>query len=600
MTCFALSTPAQDDCREGVNGRQPVGSFTYTWLNALLTTSIPKTLRYDFTVDASTAADNSTVGTLGVKTEIDQRILLQPEYVEGDRMIIESPSDAPFRFANLTRVRDTTADSNILTHDITADLQINGMLTENRYELVVEYGATFTNVRGLNDRCFIFTQVRVIINVENPVVPNSAPAFDPPTPRVLTVDHGTAANMNIGVPITATDPDGDTLTYSATPTRSDLWDVDATTGQFSTQAVIPNQTITDRFHLTATYPDGATASIGVTITVNTPANQAPVFGLPDPRVLRVESGTAAGTDIGLPITATDPDGDTLTYSANPGRSDLWDVDASTGQFTTQAVMPDAAITETFQLTASDGNGGTASIGVRITLFRTPTDPDPKPMPQPQQTLQLASLCETVTYSPQRFGTSTPHVFISAIEVQIDEGNRRTGRGIYSPVAIEIYVSPEEEYLDLNGWKLELGIPYTPHKAYPLTTENSEIVDNVVRIINEDVEGGIPMIDSGFAGTEMPAFSFRLSDPQGRHVDLTFSCYYQGNVFQKLSEMENPRLERLILGTPGRAVKPEDYSFQYGLLSQWHPANNPLGSALAAPPARRPGKTAAIWAEFRKQ
>ena len=119
----------------------------------------------------------------------------------------------------------------------------------------------------------------------------------------------------------------------------------------------------------------------------------------------------------------------------------------------------------------------------------------------------------------------------------------------------------------------------------------------MRIADEDVVGGIPMIDNGLTGTETPFFSYRLSDPQGRHINLTFSCYYQGNVFQKLSEMENPRLERLILGAPGKAFEPEDYSFQYGLLSQWHPANNALG---AAPPTRRPGKTAVIWAELRKR
>ena len=470
-------------------------------------------------------------------------------------------------------------------------------------------------------------------------VTNDPPFFDPPSTRVLRVNNGTAPSTNVGSPITATDPNGGTLTYSATPTRSDLWGVDSSTGQFSTQARIPNTAVTDTFQLIATDPQGATASINVTITINTTANDSPYFDPPGPIELRVAGGTARGIPIGDPIVAIDPDGDTITYGVDPislGYVWSWKIVDNKVQFSTTTSQrttagdlielsgpipnpsPVDSITVPVQITADDGNGGKGSIIVNLTLYRDTTNPGPtnpgptnpgptnpgttNPSPTP---IQLTStlfgpLCYTVTYNPQRFGPNTPHVFISAIEAQIDVGNRNTGVGIYSPVAIEIYVSPEEGRLDLDGWKLELGIPYTPHKEYPLTTENSVIVDNVVRITNEDVVGGIPMVDSGFTGTEMPFFSYRLSDPENRQIDLTFSCYYQGNVFQKLSEMENPRLERLILGTPGRAVKPEDYSFQYGLLSQWHPANNPLGSALAAPPARRPGKTAAIWAEFRKQ
>ena len=721
MTCFAFNAMAQTspDCPEDFDHVD--SDWVYTWQNT----------PYTFTIDARTVSNGDTIGTLQIHEDVASRDTTYQYEENSGEMIIQSPANVPFSLSAITRTRVTEAFGE---HNIASTLTRNGNLTQGQYVFTVAYQSNFNRFSYPSTKyCAVLTpSVTVTINVQNFV--NVAPVFAG-GPRTRTVASGTGSGVNIGAPITATDANGDTLTYNTTGlTRSDLWSVDADTGQFTTQAEIPNEAITDTFTLTATDPTGLTASIGVTITVNT----GPVFAPPDPRMLIAPSGTPAGANIGAPITATHPEGDTLTYSTTGlTNSTLWGVNPNTGQFTTKAAISNTVITDTFTLTATDSDDQTDTIGVTITVATnqapsfdppnprelrvasgvppntvigvvTATDPEgatltysadvqrqglwdlkegtetgefitktltphlisgdtlteevtltatdpvgltatievrliidrrisppdppdtgnpnpgtgnpgtgnpgtgnpgtgnpgtgslnPFPASPPGQIFS-GPLCYTATYHPRRFGTHTPHVFISAIEVEVDSDDRNTGSSIYSPVAIEIYVDPQDGRLDLNGWNLELGVSPAVHKDYPLTTENSVIVDNVVRIANEDVENGIPITHGGFTGAEMPAFFYRLYDPQNRQIDIVFSCYYQGNVFQKLSEMENPRLERLILDAPGTAINPEDYKYENGLASLWHPANNPLGAAPSAPVLKRTLKTAVIWAEIRRQ
>lgn len=134
-------------------------------------------------------------------------------------------------------------------------------------------------------------------------VPNSAPAFDPP------IDDKTSyKNILLSFTVTATDADGDSLTYSASNLPQGA-SFDASTRTFSwTPSSAQAGTHSVRFTVT----DGfAPVSQDVSIVV---ANRAPVFDSPQsfPYVYSVyEKGTLT-----IPVSATDPDGDPLTYSAS--------------------------------------------------------------------------------------------------------------------------------------------------------------------------------------------------------------------------------------------------------------------------------------------
>ena len=102
-----------------------------------------------------------------------------------------------------------------------------------------------------------------------PVTPNEPPVFTPIEPDLHDVDENTVAGVNIGEPVTATDPEGDTLTYSLDADGAASFDIGASSGQLQTKAALdfettPNYSVT----VTATDTGAATDTIIITITVN--------------------------------------------------------------------------------------------------------------------------------------------------------------------------------------------------------------------------------------------------------------------------------------------------------------------------------------------
>ena len=106
--------------------------------------------------------------------------------------------------------------------------------------------------------------------------------------------------------------------------------------------------------------------------------------------------------------------------------------------------------------------------------------------------------------------------------------------------------PDEGLESLDGWKLQVAIPYNHHKAYLLTAENSVVVDANI----EGVEGGFafvanpdenpfPMTGMGFTGALVPGFDYRLYDDTGGRVDFGIACYKRGDIFHVLKNMEDP-------------------------------------------------------------
>ena len=97
---------------------------------------------------------------------------------------------------------------------------------------------------------------------------NSPPQFDSAS-ATLTVDENTPSFVNIGSPVTATDPDSDGLTYSLENADKSHFAIKSSTGQLLTGAPLdyektPSYTVTVK----AADPSGESATITVTINVN--------------------------------------------------------------------------------------------------------------------------------------------------------------------------------------------------------------------------------------------------------------------------------------------------------------------------------------------
>ena len=147
--------------------------------------------------------------------------------------------------------------------------------------------------------------------------------------------------------------------------------VDERTFTYTPQA---NYNGADSFTYHVTDAGGLSSNVAtVTLTVD-PVNDAPEF--PAATATRSISEEAQTGDlVGLPVTATDIDGDVLTYKKQSNSSDRFDVTRETGQITRRAHRDLKAGDEhTVNVEAKDSDGSTASIVVTIEITTGPVVP----------------------------------------------------------------------------------------------------------------------------------------------------------------------------------------------------------------------------------
>ncbi|MXZ79672.1 MAG: hypothetical protein F4Z06_15525, partial [Acidimicrobiia bacterium] len=128
--------------------------------------------------------------------------------------------------------------------------------------------------------------------------------------------------------------------------------------------------------------DGAVIGVPQTITIedNDGANTAPVFS-PQSVTRQVAENAAPGTPVGSPVTATDADLHTLTYTLGGADAASFTIVAASGQIQTiTGVVYDheaASNTYSVTVTADDDNGGTATAAVVIEIADE-NEPPPAP------------------------------------------------------------------------------------------------------------------------------------------------------------------------------------------------------------------------------
>ena len=304
---------------------------------------------------------------------------------------------------------------------------------------------------------------------------NSAPAFASDT-TTRSVAENTASGANVGSAVTATDADGDTLTYTLGGTDAASFSIVGASGQIQTSAALDYEQKTS-YSVTVSVADGegGTDTIGVTISVTdvnekpatpgaptvtatsntttsldvswtapglnggpaltgyevryrisgswigwthsgtgtsatitgltasttydvqvralngetpsdwsstgtgstgTPANNAPEFSDGASTARSVAENTAASSNVGSAVTATDADGDTLTYSLGGTDAASFSIVGASGQIQTSAAL-DYEQKTSYSVTVSvaDGEGGTDTIGVTISVTDVNEKPD---------------------------------------------------------------------------------------------------------------------------------------------------------------------------------------------------------------------------------
>ncbi len=104
-----------------------------------------------------------------------------------------------------------------------------------------------------------------------------------------------------------------------------------------------------------------------------PANRPPGFHDADGNEIteisrEIPEDAALGSNVGEPVSATDPDGDTLTYTVSGNDTASFTIDPSTSQLTTATVLDhESRASYSVTVVATDPSGATAEVQVAITV-----------------------------------------------------------------------------------------------------------------------------------------------------------------------------------------------------------------------------------------
>ena len=242
--------------------------------------------------------------------------------------------------------------------------------------------------------------------VENPPPPaNRAPTAVGSISNVTLQVGGSSATRSVSSKFS--DPDNDTLTYSVSSPSPTI----ATTSiSGSTVTIAPVAAgTTDKIIVTATDPDGETATQDFTATVENPPpppptpNRTPTaVGFISDVTLQVGGSSATRSVSGK---FSDPDGDTLTYSVNSPSPTIVTTSISGSTVTIAPVA--LGRTGKIIVTATDPDGETATQDF-IATVENPPPPPPPPNSAPETSGSLSN--RTVDVGASAFSVSVSGKF----------------------------------------------------------------------------------------------------------------------------------------------------------------------------------------------
>ncbi len=321
---------------------------------------------------------------------VNLSIAVSLEQIEDNQFKAIVPTGAPFNIVLPLSVVNGTIDGGATTIEIPAGSVESQPLTVTRtpgtsdpiaVDIVIlpalptgHYGYSLLEPSAVGgDNSLIFAATIPRPNYEPNV--NHAPIFIEGSSAMRSVAENTLAGVNIGGAVAATDEDDDILTYSLSGADAGSFGIVGTTGQLQTRAELDYET-RNTYSVVVTVVDGrgGADTIGVVINV-TDENEDPIFIEGDSTTRSVAENTSVGVNIGAPVSATDEDGDPLIYTLGGVDAASFGIIGTSGQLQTRAEL-DYETKDSYAVTilVSDGNGGTDTIGVAISVTDENDDP----------------------------------------------------------------------------------------------------------------------------------------------------------------------------------------------------------------------------------
>ena len=410
-----------------------------------------------------------TIGVAINVTDVDETPTAHaPVFIEGSATERSIPENTPAGRNIGAPVTATDEDEDILTYTLSgADAASFGIVSttgqlRTRAPLDYKQKNAYSVTVIVSDGTLTDT-ISVGINVTD-VDENSTPVFAGGS-TTRSIPENTPAGRNIGEAVSATDADSDdTLVYTLSGTDAASFDIVRATGQLKTKAALDYET-KNSYSVIVKVSDGTlTNTIRVTITIiDVDEGSAPVFA--GSRTTRsVKENTPTGVNIGRPVSATDDDRDTLTYTLSGTDASSFSIVRTTGQLKTRAPLDyETKNAYSVTVTVSDGRR-TNSITVAITIIDVDeTPPTVDESPQPAQIGSVISISEIMFGSERRF---TP------------------------PQWIELHNSGPD-IINLTGWKLTIQNRKSSELTGPTTRD--EPVVNATITFEDDFWGDAPRI-----------------------------------------------------------------------------------------------------------
>ena len=300
---------------------------------------------YDVEVRATNAEGTSVWSNPGIGATNAPGANNPPVFSEGASATRSVSATAPAGTSIGLPVAATDADSgDTLTYSLEGRDAASFDIRPNTGQLLTISGDTLTaaetyTVTVAADDGTDIARITVTITA-TAAPPNNPPVFTDGASATRSVSAGAQAGTSIGLPVAATDADqGDTLNYSLEGQDAASFNITPSTGQLVT---ISGVTLTagEIYTVTVAASDTKTrAEITVTITITTALPNTPPTFSSTTATRSVDENTAARTDIGLPVSATDANaGDTLTYTLSGADAASFDIVSGTGQLRTNAAL----------------------------------------------------------------------------------------------------------------------------------------------------------------------------------------------------------------------------------------------------------------------